>query len=51
MNFGAMMAEEGEGSCKQEERELLLENLSMCEESLLELDLETGELEHGESAV
>lgn len=48
MDFGAMTAEEGEGSCKQEERELLLENLSMCEESLLETYLETGELEHGE---
>ena len=48
MDFGPMTAEKERENSDPEEREALLENLSMCEESLLETYLETGELEHGE---
>lgn len=48
MDFGPMTAEKERENSDPEEREALLENLSMCEETLLETYLETGELEHGE---
>ena len=48
MDFGPMTAEKERENSDPEEREALLENLSMCEEALLETYLETGELEHGE---
>ena len=48
MDFGPMTAEKERENSDPEEREALLENLSMCEETLLETYLETGGLEHGE---